>query len=793
MEKNEHILFQDIPCGRKDGMFHSAILTTYAIDLVHFDTYIRNVLHRKQISSINILIDSAQLDKALQYVSPTYLYNAGTDYCISNICAQGVFHPKINFFVGDDSVLVLVGSGNLTVTGHGKNHEAFSGFMISAEDETQRPLIEECWSYLKRFASHIGTFEKQRILHEIPANCSFLNDEYSFKPHSYSVINDKLQAALLYNEKGDSIFSQISRLVSVDDVDKITVLSPFFDDNGTALENLLQLCPHANMDVLIQQDCTLPPYKMRDSKRIVFFDFDETKRGKVRIKDYDRVAHAKVMVFHTDKMEYCVIGSANATVAGLGTKNKRGINEEFGILYASSSINFLYHLGLKPAKRHVIDHTVMESTKNSMPSEFNKVLRLVSANIENGYLTIVVSDGLVLPKSFSIIVVDRKGKYILTNYRINNNIIHTDFNVGKKADVGICYIESTKGVALSNTILINNIEELETTNPSPTIRMINRFVSKIESDGYNGLEVVDMLTDVMSNAANNDTEDYDNIKISSTGLQKAKCEVLPSIAYNSEYDNDEVVSSRSSSKYNTSRLIACIEESIRLALRRQDDEYKEEEEEANSETSHERVDNERHFELTKSDIDKLVEQAASVLIVYKNLLRRKFYLYNNGKKTMSKDDLDFFSLSFFAAMEISYFKRFTYDFDTTNKTEKSYSQKKLYDGLDRIMEREGIGVFAEFCQFCKQYGTEAKNKKEFASAISRVMKYALVFLTSIHRQNKPYCWNKVAKSMKELIMVFGIPQKEETCTALLPLMKRYDYAFNFSDIERAVRQMGIEW
>ncbi len=795
MEKNEHILFQDIPSGRRDGMFHSAILTTYAIDLVHFDSYIRNVLHRKQISSINILIDSDQLDKALQYVSPMCLYNAGNDYCISNIKSKGVFHPKISFFVGDNTVLALIGSGNLTVTGYGKNHEAFSGFMINVDDDTQRPLIEECWAYLKRFAAQTGNFEKQRIMQEIPENCHFLSDDYSFKPHSYCNINDNLHAALLYNEVGDSIFSQISRLVPVGDVDKITILSPFFDDNGAALENLLQLCPRANMDVLLQQDCALPPYKMERTDRIKFYDFDETKRGQIRIKNYERAAHAKVLLFHTDNAEYCIVGSANATIPGLGTKNKRGRNEELCILYASSSMNFLNLLGLKPVKRHTINHTALDTTRAYKTTESKRFLNLISACCEDGHLAIVAASEQTLPKAFFVVVDGKAEKDILADYKIEKSTITADFDATKNSNVGICYLENSEGTIISNKILINNIEALEITNPSPTVRMLNRFVSRIESDGYNGLDVIDMLTDVMYNAVDDDDETgyIINGKSCSKELQEAKEKVLPSIEYKSEYDNDEVASSRNTKKDYASRLIECIEESIRLTLRRLDEESKDEEEEADSETSHKRIYDECSSEIIESDIDIFVEKSSKVLKSYQCLLRKKSHLYRNCKGKLAKDDLNFFALSYFAAMEICYLKRLMYEFDTTNSLERSYLQKKMYDGLDGVMESLGIDVFAEFCQFCKQYAIEPCHQSEFNQSVARAMKYALIFITFIHRQNKPYCWNKVSNIMKDLVHLFGLPSKEQLSVALQPIMERYDYAFKVSYIEQAVKQTGIDW
>ena len=73
MEKNEHAILLDIPSGGKNGKYHSAVLTTYAIDLIHFDNQLLNMLHRKQVCSINVFADTNQMDKSMEYVSPIYM------------------------------------------------------------------------------------------------------------------------------------------------------------------------------------------------------------------------------------------------------------------------------------------------------------------------------------------------------------------------------------------------------------------------------------------------------------------------------------------------------------------------------------------------------------------------------------------------------------------------------------------------------------------------------------------------------------------------------------------------
>jgi hypothetical protein len=104
MEKNEHAILLDIPSGGKNGKYHSAVLTTYAIDLIHFDNQLLNMLHRKQVCSINVFADTNQMDKSMEYVSPIYIRHIGKEYSITSISAVGAFHPKINFLVFRPSV-----------------------------------------------------------------------------------------------------------------------------------------------------------------------------------------------------------------------------------------------------------------------------------------------------------------------------------------------------------------------------------------------------------------------------------------------------------------------------------------------------------------------------------------------------------------------------------------------------------------------------------------------------------------------------------------------------------------
>lgn len=90
-------------------------------------------------------------------------------------------------------------------------------------------------------------------------------------------VQEGLNAALLYNDSQSGILQQISNLVPLNEVQTITLLSPYFDEYGESLITLSQLCPNSTVNVLIHQDCALPPSGMLPNSSIHFYDFSETK------------------------------------------------------------------------------------------------------------------------------------------------------------------------------------------------------------------------------------------------------------------------------------------------------------------------------------------------------------------------------------------------------------------------------------------------------------------------------------------------------------------------------------
>ena len=789
MEKNEHAILLDIPSGGKNGKYHSAVLTTYAIDLIHFDNQLLNMLHRKQICSINVFADTNQMDKSMEYVSPIYMRNIGKEYTITPINAVGAFHPKINFFVGDDAVLIVFGTGNLTVTGHGKNHEAFTGFMIDETDTTHRPLVEECWQYLCRFTKQCGDYDHNRILREIPENCTFLDSSFSIVPHSMCKVQEGLNAALLYNDSQSGILQQISKLVPLNEVQTITVLSPYFDECGESLITLSQLCPNSTVNVLIHQDCALPLSGMMISNsRIHFYDFSETKRGKIAFKTYERQLHAKILHFKTNDAEYCMVGSANATLAGLGTKTHRGINEEFGVLYHSTKQDFLSALGLKTKKKIDVPTNRFKHS-NEVPSETGRRLRLLSVYYESGKLNVdsneEIPDGVLLAidNGFDTLVSELKHDKD-NRYDIDIKLDKTQYT---------CHLVDKDNNSISNKLFINWTELLATTNPSKMSRNLNRFISRIENEGYDGMEVADMLSDVMWDLVNDaDEKVSSNIKVSSEDKRQSDLS-LPEIKYNSEYDNDDAKSSRIFQIDRTSRLIECIEESIRKKIRSIDDAIIDEEEEGSAETSNNRgIEEQEDIYISKKLLKGYGELSTSLLMKYQKMISKRYeQVKATGDSFINRDDLNFFSLSMFAAMEICYLNKFHYKFDQIPYASRSYCQKQFYDSLERSISNVGLDSLEKFVKFCNAMKLPAQRDENFNKVASRTMKYAILYLILFNRlshvETIQVLGSRVLKAVNCLVALFGKPSIDTLTKELEPLSERYDYVFRLNHVENMLR------
>ncbi len=494
----EKKLYQEIQGGR--NKFHSAVLTSFSFNFHHFENQVLRTLRQKWVSSIMVLVDQRTLDNELGIASGNLKYLSHS-YSVSGIESKGAFHPKLNLLIGDDQLLLFFGSGNITAGGHGKNHELFTGFYADKENLVQLPLILEAWNYLLALASQIEGYSRDRLFKVLPKTCSLFGNKIQSK-HEFYRLDQEFEVALLYNDH-TTIFEQIARLIPPNEVTKITVVSPYFDEDGATLLNLIHQFNNAKVDVYLPSKYGLPPNKMAHHRNINFYNWEETKRGKQNIssaEDYYRKLHSKIFHFKAGDHEYCIIGSANATLAGLGSETIESVNDEFCALYKTTNKGLLEELGISGGKQLIsVEKLLRDNSSITNPDKIShlKKARIHCADLSGRRLRIEYQDSSELVHQLCFY--DCNGNGLLSEVfeatDTNSSVLCLSEKVLNKNPSYVVF-ESETGDEISNKQLINLIDKLIHTDPSKGNRTIRQVLTSLEGGTINEFEIIEFINDL---------------------------------------------------------------------------------------------------------------------------------------------------------------------------------------------------------------------------------------------------------------------------------------------------------
>lgn len=492
----EKKLFYEI---KKNADFHSLVMTTFSFDFHHFEAQVFKQIKQKGITNVCLFVDEKMLDESIGFATGN-LKGLSSQYSVNGIASKGVFHPKIALFVGEKEIMLLQGSGNITAGGHGKNHELFSVLYATTEDTVQLPLIIETWNYIKNSTQNVKGFSQEKLVW-IENNAPLLSKLKS-KNHTFYRLSDTIEAALLYNEK-TGIFNQLTSLIPNQEVTKIRVVSPFYDENGALLLSLSKAFKDCSIEAYLQDNKGIHPHKMETQKNITFYSWDATERASKTFKKYERKLHAKLFVFESVDWHYCLLGSPNASLAAFGQENYSGANDEFAILYKYKNDDFVKELGIfdkkqkiKPSKQNEIEI----QNEVEKPTSKAKRIKILGADKDGRSLTLFLQNF----NSYNNIIIklfDNCGTE-LEKQSISKLTEKLKLEVNKSTTINaVMYLQlfDENELQISNKHLLNNVADLWNTNPSSENRRLMRLTSMIESGEYKLFEVMEYFNTLHSN------------------------------------------------------------------------------------------------------------------------------------------------------------------------------------------------------------------------------------------------------------------------------------------------------
>lgn len=652
----EKKLFIEIPGRRND--FHSAVLTSFSFNFHHFEFQVLRTLRQKWISNVAVLVDQAMLDGSIGFASGN-LKQLSQSYSVNGIKAVGAFHPKINYLIGDNKLLMFFGSGNITPGGHGKNHELFTAFYADSLDSSQLSVLIEAWDYVQSLAKDISGYNKERITKQIASSSTLLR-KVDIDRHAYHKIEKEIEVALLYNDK-TSIFSQLIRLIPKGTIKRITIVCPYYDENGETLLSLANHFNNAEVDVYLPSEFGLPPIEMQFDKRINFFAWEDTTRGKEKIGGditYIRKLHSKIFHFESEEYQYLILGSANATKAGLGTLNQRGINDEFCALYKSSTLDFLKVIGIKGKKRKV-DVAKMERSafiydEDGSKQKAGRPFFITSVDL-NGYSLAVYLKEPIKNDHFHIVIYNSFGEEAFRSEipegsdRVINLRLPSDV-----ASNNLTYLEirNQTGFTVSNKQPVNNVEKLFHTDPSKANRSINQVINGLETGTINEFEILSYLNDI--NLANDTPNDSHGKRLGNNEDQDEEPVIEMTYDEAVEASKNPDLKQRIIRTHNSIQLWESISRLLLDNIQRRNDELEDEEEEGSAETSNVRKSIELQAPLPprKMKIEQLIGQVETLVDKYKKSVARVTHMANHKIDVM---DLVQFLLVTHVVTALTYF------------------------------------------------------------------------------------------------------------------------------------------
>ena len=297
--------------------YHTSIATTFGID---FDSYESIVLPRLRGAGCHnniLLTDGAMLTQALAGASALPRY-AGRLYTVSGMKSGGAFHPKLFLQLGRDGGRMIVSSANMTPSGFAGNVELGGEMSCDDSDGGEQRLIARAWRYALRLTAGGG----QALATQIAWTESRTPWLRRATPADAPVtLADGTQAALLTTGGSTGIGAQYVALVDDAPVRRLIVVSPYWDDRLEALRFLAQRLSPAHIAALIDRETlSFPKGALSRVKGLELFDRGAFREG--------RFLHAKAIIAQTRKSDHVLYGSANCTVAALGTRRFVGANEE---------------------------------------------------------------------------------------------------------------------------------------------------------------------------------------------------------------------------------------------------------------------------------------------------------------------------------------------------------------------------------------------------------------------------------------------------------------------------------
>lgn len=465
-----------------NGRYHSCILTTFSFDFYFFEMKAMKWLRSCGIRNVNVFIDGHFYSELMQQATGDEMKLA-TGYSLYPIFEKNIFHPKVWFLFGEKEGLLLIGSGNLTNSGNGSNDEIWGAYHFDIKQPQNAPIFSTAWNYVSKLSATTKGIAGEKTTRWIAEHSQWLMELPKITDFEFLNTPNNEQVAFLYHTEQTTIWQQIKQLTVNEKITEIITVSPYYDIHGKALEEIKNTFPNAQINVVVDESGIIPS-KLPDSEKYAFYDWKELGLCRnIGAKQQSKL-HAKILYFKTkNNKEFCLFGSANITLRGLGISNSA--NEEVSLFIRSDNGNILEKIGLK-LKGSSKKSLSKFKTNNRNPIEQviiknnQFLIKLLAAEVNHSTLTLYTSKRF--DKPVSIAMYDNNNQFIksqeIESLKLQHEI-NFDIDENKFRYVQIQRIDDNSN--LSNKIIVSNYLTIAKTHPNHKNVELERLCGQLQN------------------------------------------------------------------------------------------------------------------------------------------------------------------------------------------------------------------------------------------------------------------------------------------------------------------------
>jgi len=281
--------------------FHTGVFFTYGADLAFFEEAVLHPLWQNGCRSNLVFMDARRYADTIEDLGGSVTW-VGRRYILIPVDLGTLrsFHPKLVLLLGRERGRLMVGSGNLTFTGFGHNHELFTCLDWTPDSPSLQRLFTQVWNLIKTILQRWGHSDEARIMLGKAENVS-----------SWLLSSTKPSTEVqLFHTLEEPLIDQCGRALRGETITGITVVSPFIDANALVLKEFSTRFHPPELRLIFQDQRTVGNIQALERLRLAGVPLQLH-----RFLDEERYLHAKAYIFETADASYILTGSANCTRA----------------------------------------------------------------------------------------------------------------------------------------------------------------------------------------------------------------------------------------------------------------------------------------------------------------------------------------------------------------------------------------------------------------------------------------------------------------------------------------------